>query len=390
MASDRELFRQALLSSFRTLTGHDAELATYAPGRVNLIGEHTDYNDGFVLPAAVDRGVAVAAKRVDGDRFTVHALDLGESCSFSLDWLQRDPEQHWADYFKGVVWALSKRGASFPACEAAVMGDIPQGAGLSSSAAYEVATLLMFQNLGGFELPSLVDTAKIAREAENGFVGVACGIMDQMVSVCGQQGRALRIDCRTLERRAVSLPSGLKIVVVNSGVRHSLGSSEYNKRRAECEEGVRILAASLPGVRALRDVSPEQLAPLLPMLPPTVARRCRHVVSENDRVDQAIAAMEAGDLPRLKTLMAASHASLRDDYEVSCPELDVLVDLALPLACCQGARLTGAGFGGSTVNLVLADAVDDFREAILAGYHARCGRVAEIHVFEPSAGAHVL
>ena len=374
---------------YRKSAGRDAEAAAYAPGRVNLIGEHTDYNDGFVLPAAVDRGVALAACRLTGDRFTLHAVDLGQSCTFSRLALQRDPQYPWADYFKGVVWALGKRGLDVPACEAIVTGDIPQGAGLSSSAAYEVATALLLQRLGGFELSTL-DVAKLAREAENGFVGVACGIMDQMASLFGMQGRALLLDCRSLAHESAEIPPGLKIVAVGSGVRHSLASSEYNKRRAECDEGVRILSASLPGIRALRDVTPESLAPLLAKLPSVVAKRCRHVVSEDARVLQAVAAMGSGDTGRLKTLMAESHASLRDDYEVSCPELDVLVDLALPLPYCHGARLTGAGFGGSTVNLVEADAVESFSRTITSGYRKRCGRPAEIRVFEPSAGARLL
>ena len=386
MNSAVPLAREAVHAAFRKATNQAPEAAAYAPGRVNLIGEHTDYNDGFVLPAAVDRGVAVAARRVPGDAFTLHAVDLGDSCTFRRAALQREPEHSWADYFKGVVWALSNRGIDVPACEAAITGDIPQGAGLSSSAAYEVATVLLLQALGGFELSSL-EVAKLARQAENGFVGVACGIMDQMASVCGEKGRALLLDCRSLARETVEIPRGLKLVVINSGVRHSLGSSEYNKRRAECEEGVRILSASLPGVTALRDVGPEDLSRFLPSLPPVVARRCRHVVSENARVGQAVAALRSGDTARLKTLMADSHASLRDDYEVSCPELDVLVDLALPLPYCHGARLTGAGFGGSTVNLVAADAVGTFSETIVSGYRRRTGRAAEIHVFEPSAGA---
>jgi galactokinase len=381
--------RETVLAAFRKTANQDAEAAAYAPGRVNLIGEHTDYNEGFVLPAAVDRGVALAARRVPGDTFTLHAIDLGESCSFSQAPLQRDPNHPWADYFKGVVWALANRGIKIPACEAAITGDIPRGAGLSSSAAYEVATALLLRTLGGFALSSL-EIAKLAREAENGFVGVACGIMDQMASTFGEKGKALLLDCRSLARETVELPAGLKIVVAGSGVRHSLASSEYNKRRAECEEGVRIIAATLPKVTFLRDVGPEELARFAPALPPVVLKRCRHVVSENMRVLQAVTAMRAGDTARLKTLMAESHFSLRDDYEVSCPELDILVELALPLPYCHGARLTGAGFGGSTVNLVEADAVGTFSETIASGYQQRSGRAAEIYVFEPSAGAHVL
>src|SRR4051794_8530637 len=338
--------REAVVAAFRKVSTHDPDAVAFAPGRVNLIGEHTDYNEGFVLPAAVDRGVVVAGRRVPGETFTVHARDIGESCTFASGGLKRDPGHSWADYFKGVVWALSKRGIEVPTCEVAITGDIPQGAGLSSSAAYEVATVRLLAALGSFELASL-DVATLARQAENGFVGVACGIMDQMASTFGEQGTALLLDCRSLAHETVELPAGLKIVVVNSGVRHSLGSSEYNQRRAECEEGVRILASLRPGIRSLRDVGPDDEARFFAALPPVVRKRCRHVVSENARVLEAVTAMRAGDVARLKVLMAAPHASLRDDYEVSCPELDILVELALPPPGCHGARLTGAGFGGS-------------------------------------------
>jgi galactokinase len=380
---------EAVFAAYREAASHDPEAAAFAPGRVNLIGEHTDYNEGFVLPAAVDRGVAVAARRVPGDRFTLHAVDLRESCAFALGALKRDPEHPWADYFKGVVWALDRRGIDVPVCEAAITGDIPQGAGLSSSAAYEVATVRLLSALGDFELPSL-EVAKLAREAENGFVGVACGIMDQMASTFGEQGKSLLLDCRSLAHETVEIPAGLKIVVANTGVRHSLASSEYNKRRAECEEGVRILASLRPGVRSLRDVGPDDQARFFATLPPVVRKRCRHVVSENARVLEAVTAMRSGDTARLKILMAASHASLRDDYQVSCPELDVLVELALALPACHGARLTGAGFGGSTVNLVETASVDSFSRSVASGYRSRTGRSAEIYVFAPSAGARVL
>ena len=355
--------REAVFAAFRKAAGHDPEAAAFAPGRVNLIGEHTDYNDGFVLPVAVDRGVAVAGRRVPGGNFTLHAVDLGESCTFVRGVLERDPRHSWADYFTGVVWALSNRGIDVPACEVAITGDIPKGAGLSSFAAYEVATVRLLSALGDFELPSL-EIAKLARQAENGFVGMACGIMDQMASTFGEQGKALLPDCRSLAHETVEIPTGLRIVVVNSGVQHSLGSSEYNKRRAESEEGVRILAGLRPGVRSLRDVGADDVARFFAALPPVVRKRCRHVVSENARVLEAVAALRSGDIARLKILMAASHASLRDDYEVSCPELDVLVDLALALPACHGARLTGAGFGGSTVNLVETAAVASFSQSV--------------------------
>jgi galactokinase len=376
--------RDVVVAAFREAAKHEPDAVAFAPGRVNLIGEHTDYNEGFVMPAAVDRGVAVAARRVAGDAFTLHAVDLKQSCVFARGPLQRDPAHPWADYFKGVVWALGKQGIDVPACEAAVTGDLPRGAGLSSSAAYEVATLMLLKTLGGFELAP-VEVAKLAREAENGFVGVACGIMDQMASTFGAQGRALLLDCRSLAYESVAIPEGLKIVVVNTGIHHALASSEYNKRRAECEEGARLL-----GVPSLRDVSPEDQARSLSKLPPVVRKRCRHVVSENARVLEAVTAMRAGDIARLKVLTAESHASLRDDYEVSCPELDILVELALALPTCHGARLTGAGFGGCTVNLVEAPAVETFSRAVASGYQERTGRPAEVHVFEPSTGARIL
>jgi galactokinase len=381
--------REAVVAAFRKAAKQDPDVVAFAPGRVNLLGEHTDYNGGFVLPAAVDRGVAVAARRAADETFTVHAVDVGETCTFRRGRLERDPGHAWADYFKGVVWALSNRGIEVAACEVAITGDLPQGAGLSSSAAYEVATVRLLSALGGFELPSL-EVAKLAREAENGFVGVACGIMDQMASTFGEQGKALLLDCRSLAHEAVELPAGLKIVVINSGVRHSLGSSEYNQRRAECEEGVRILASLRPGIRSLRDVGPDDEARFFTALPSVVRKRCRHVVSENARVQEAVSAMRSGDTARLKLLMAASHASLRDDYEVSCPELDILVELALALPACHGARLTGAGFGGSTVNLVETAVVESFSGSLAAGYQSRTGRVAEIYVFEPSAGSRIL
>jgi galactokinase len=381
--------RDAAGAAFRAATRHDPDAIAFAPGRVNLIGEHTDYNEGFVLPAAVDRGVTVAARRVPGDSFTLHALDLNARCTFARAAPARDPENPWADYFKGVVWALAKRGIEVPACEAAVSGTIPRGAGLSSSAAYEVATTLLLRALGGFELPP-PEIAKLAREAENGFVGVACGIMDQMASTFGERGRALLIDCRSLAHETVAIPAKLKIVVVNSGVHHSLASSEYNKRRAECDEGVRILASLRPGIRSLRDVGPDDDARFFAKLPPVVRRRCRHVVSENARVLESVTVLRAGDVARLEVLMAQSHFSLRDEYEVSCAELDILVELALNHPSCHGARLTGAGFGGSTVNMVDAASVASFGEAIAAGYHERTGRDADVYVFEPSAGARLL
>jgi galactokinase len=371
---------------FRDLTGGSPDVIAFAPGRVNLIGEHTDYNEGYVLPAALSRGVAVAARRIPGNGFVLHSADLPAVTRFPLDAIERDPLNPWADYFKGVAWALFIRGLPLVPCEAVVTGDLPQGAGLSSSAAYEVATVLALKELSGFDLPSL-EVAKVAREAENGFVGVACGIMDQVASVFGEKGCALLLDCRTLAREVVALPPGLKVVVVESGVKHDLASSEYNARRAECARGVKALGAVLPGTSSLRDVTPEDVERNAGSMDPVARKRCRHVVRENTRVLSAVKALRSGDRESLRSLLLDSHYSLRDDYEVSCPELDVLVEVAVTLPYCYGSRMTGAGFGGCTVNLVDEGAVAPFTRAVEAGYRSRTGRQARVHVFEPAAGA---
>ncbi len=380
---------QELKTLFRERTGHDPDAAAFAPGRVNLIGEHTDYNEGYVLPAALSRGVAVTGRRIEGGEFILHSADLSATCRFPLEGVERDPLTSWADYFKGVVWALFIRGLPVVPCEAVVTGDLPQGAGLSSSAAYEVATTILLKQLSGFDLPSL-EVAKVAREAENGFVGVACGIMDQVASVFGEKGCALLLDCRTLAREVVALPPGLQVVVVDSGVKHDLASSAYNQRRAECARGVKALGAVLPGVTSLRDVTPEDVEKNERAMDPVARRRCRHVVRENARVLSAVKALRSGDRDGLKTLLLDSHYSLRDDYEVSCPELDVLVEVASTLPYCYGSRMTGGGFGGCTVNLVEKGAVAPFRKAVESGYRTRTGREARVYEFEPAAGARPL
>ncbi len=378
-----------LRASFVRLTQAKPECVSYAPGRVNLIGEHTDYNEGFVLPAAIDRGVALVARRVPGKNITLHAADLKKTCVFSLDNIEKDSAHPWADYFKGVAWALFIRGLSLSACEVVVTGDLPLGAGLSSSAAYEVATTLLFKNLVGFEMSTL-EIAQVSQEAENGFVGVACGIMDQVASAFGEEGRALLLDCRTLARETVELPPGLKIVVVNSGVKHSLASSEYNRRRKECEEGVACLSALHPGLSSLRDAEWDDLSRAKKNMPPKVFQRCRHVISENARVLETVKALRASDRRALKRLMLESHNSLRDDYEVSCPELDILVELASDFSSCHGTRMTGGGFGGCTVNLVEEGAVESFARTVQSGYRDRTGKSATVYEFKPSAGAKIL
>jgi galactokinase len=358
-----------------------------APGRVNLIGEHTDYNDGFVLPAAIDRFAWVAAVARPDRKLIVQSENLGDTVTLDLDERDAVPRRDWSDYPQGVARALLEEGVPLRGAQLRLSSEVPLGAGLSSSAALEVAVARALLEVSGAALPP-ERVARLCQRAENDFVGARCGIMDQMISVLGSEDHALLVDCRSLEHRAVPLPAGLKLVLCNSLVRHDLASGEYNRRRAECEEGVGILAASLGReVPALRDVAPSELAAARDRMPDVIYRRCRHVVAENRRVLETVAALERGDLASVAQAMAASHESLRDDYEVSCPELDALVDLAGGCAGVHGSRMTGGGFGGCTVSLVESASVGAFRHRVAAGYRRAFGRSPEIVVAEAAAGA---
>lgn len=355
-----------------------------APGRVNLIGEHTDYNDGFVLPMAIGFRVEVAG-RARADRLVrVHAAAFGETASFSLDApITPEPAHPWASYVKGVLRELLGQGLALRGMDLAIGGDLPQGAGLSSSAALEVATGLMAARLGGFALdpPRL---ARLCQAAENDFVGMKCGIMDMFVCLMGQAEHALLLDCRSLEVRQIPLRLGDHVIAItHSGVRHALVGSEYNVRRAQCAEGVKALQARFPAVRALRDATLDQLQACAPAMDPVVVRRCRHVIAEDDRVLASARSLEAGDLPAFGRLMDASHASLRDDYQVSCPEVDLLTDLTRRVPGVLGSRITGGGFGGCTVTLLPAAAVARLRDEVLPEYRRRTG--VEAHLYATAA-----
>jgi len=374
-----------LRDRFRVLFGGEARLFR-APGRVNLIGEHTDYNDGFVLPAAIDfQTFAAVARRADRG-LRIHSLNLGETVSFELDAGAPRRRGHWSDYPLGVVATLVQAGHALTGADLLLYGEVPPGAGLSSSAALEVATALALIAVAGLELSPL-ETAKLCQRAENEFVGTLCGIMDPFASRLAQAGHALLIDCRSLESRAIPLPEALSLVICDSGVRHALASGEYNARRAQCEQGVRALAEANPRVRALRDATLETLEESRSRIPPVVFARCHHVVSENQRTLEAAAALERRDLTSLGRLMAASHASLRDAYEVSCRELDVLVDAAAPLEGVFGARMTGGGFGGCTVNLVRTDTLQTFREGVTQAFERATDRKPKIYESSAAAGA---
>ncbi len=376
--------KERLIAPFTARFGRPPAIVVRAPGRVNLLGEHTDYNEGFVLPVAIDYAAWLAAAPTPEPVAHVVALDLQTEASFPLPDVP-PPTGDWADYPRGVAWALAERGAAPCGIQATLTSNVPIGGGLSSSAAVEVAFAWAWRALGNLPL-SRSDVALLCQRAENGYVGVRCGIMDQMAAACGQAGHALCLDCRTLEVQPVPLPPGATIVVADSGVRRELAASEYNRRRQQCEEAVRILSAHLPDIRALRDVSPEDFARLQYHLPELLRKRTRHVVSENARVLAAAAALQRGDLPHLGQAMRLCHQSLRDDYEVSAPELDLLAETAWQVPGCYGARLTGAGFGGCVIALTTPQAVDGLTAALQSAYQTRFDRRPTVTVCHSADG----
>lgn len=356
-----------------------------APGRVNLIGEHTDYNDGFVMPAAIGFCTRAAVAPRHDRKLVVRSENFSEQHEFSLDDLPDKGSGHWSDYVIGVAKILSCSGGKLIGANLLIEGDVPQGAGLSSSASLEVAVGYALLDLAG-EVIDLTKLARLCQKAENEFVGARCGIMDQFVSTHGQEGQALLLDCRSLKYRLLPLGDEARLVICNTMVRHSISRGEYNRRRAECEAGVRYFAAHLPGVRALRDVTAKDLATYGGDLPETIQRRCSHVISENSRVLQAATALERGDLKTFGSFMRESHESLRRDFEVSCAELDLMVELAEQAPGVYGARMTGGGFGGCTINLVRRDCVAELKERLGEGYRRSTGRAAEIYVCSAADG----
>jgi len=357
-----------------------------APGRVNLIGEHTDYNDGFVMPAALDFYTYVAAGARPDRKISVHSVDFDETVDVELEVVAPGPTGHWSDYPRGVAALLFARGAITTGANLVIKGEVPIGAGLSSSAAIEVATAVSLMAIAGTDLGRR-EIASICQRAEHEYAGTKCGIMDQFISCFGQANHALLLDCRSLEFDTLPLPDGVRIVICNSMVKHELAGGEYNLRRADCEAGVRLLQRYLPDIRALRDVNDAQLQRFSTEIPERILRRCRHVISENARTLEAASALRNGELSRFGELMFASHNSLRDDYEVSCPELDLLVELAREGDGVFGARMTGGGFGGCTVNLVSAEAVDSFQTRASREYQTETGIQPAIYVCAASDGA---
>ncbi len=366
-----------------------------APGRVNLIGEHTDYNDGFVMPAAIGFHTRVAIAPRPDRKLGIRSENYCEQVEFDLDRLPATNAGHWSDYVIGVVQMLVRSGKKLGGANLLVDGNVPQGAGLSSSASIEVAVGYALLDLAEPAINrtesdrTKIDRTNLAllcQRAENEFVGARCGIMDQFVSSHGKRGQALLLDCRSLEYRHLPLPGDTALAICNTMVKHSIAKGEYNQRRAECEAGVRALSKVLPRVRALRDVTLENLEAYGHDLPDVVVRRCRHVIGENARVLKAATALERGDLQAFGNLMLESHRSLRDDFAVSCSELDLMVGLAGQAKGVYGTRMTGGGFGGCTIALVKTDCVEAFQRTVQEGYQRSTGRKPEIYICAAADG----
>jgi galactokinase len=377
-----------LIRSHKEEYGQDPDIIAQAPGRVNLIGEHTDYNEGFVLPMAIDYYVRVAVSRRKDQHLRFYSVDFKDRKRTSLSNLRFKREDRWANYLKGVISILQTRGYISGGLSFTVAGSIPIGVGLSSSAALEVATAFAVQELLGIEL-SGPELARLAQEAENSFVGVQCGIMDQFVSRMAKAGSAMFIDTRNMEYRHIPLAlRSVKILITNSNVPRSLADSEYNQRRAECERCVSLLAARKPG-RSLRDYTAEDLRDSMGLIPETTRKRCLHVVEENERVREAEASLRRNDIVSFGKLMNRSHESLRDQYEVSCPELDWLVKRAWETDGVYGSRMTGAGFGGCTVTLIEEKAIAKY-EARLEAYERIFSFKPELFLCYPADGARII
>lgn len=377
--------KDKLRSEFARLYGTPPRLFR-APGRINLIGEHTDYNDGFVLPMAIDRETVVAAAVRDDRLIRARSCAQGGIVELDLDRPGSPRRGVWFDYVEGVAQALVARGKFLRGADLLIESNVPVGAGLSSSAALEVSIGFALLVLSEREV-DLCSLALAGRDAEHNYVGTMCGIMDQYAAAFGRAGHALQIDCRSLESILVPVDlSDTAIVVCDTKVKHNLASSEYNKRRAECEQGVQLLRQVLPDIASLRDVSISQFEDHQDRLPELIRRRCRHVITENERTLRAAEALKASDFETIGALMAESHRSLRDDYEVSCVELDLMFEIAQSLDQVIGARMTGGGFGGCTINFVRRDGIEAFCKAILLGYQRETGITPTYYVVRAADG----
>ena len=380
--------RVQMARRFTEVFGAAPTQLTRAPGRVNLIGEHTDYNEGFVLPAAIDRAAWIAARPRDDRRLRLFAVHYDAAAELDLDQLSPDQVQGWPAYVAGMADYLQRAGHALRGADLLIDGDVPEGAGLSSSAALEVATGATLLSLAGIELDR-IGLARAGQQTEHNYIHVNSGIMDQMISAIGQQHHALLIDCRDYSAAAIPLRPDTQLVVCNSKVKRELAQSGYNARRAECDEAVRLLQQALPAIKTLRDVTPEQLTEHAALLPEVVLKRARHVVTENVRVLESAEALRRGDVKRFGELMNEAHVSYRDDFEASVRPIEVLVSAAQSLPGVYGSRLTGGGWGGCTVSLIDANAVERFCGTVAQIYEHEIGYAPDIYACVASDGVAV-
>jgi galactokinase len=380
--------RERVLRAHRQRFGQEGHIFA-APARVNLIGEHTDYTGGFVMPMAIDfRTVAVVSAREDG-RAVFYSANYDEEVGFEIAHLKRTPGGNWSDYPAGVLWSLGEEGVAVPGFSMSLAGDVPLGAGLSSSASIEVATAMALLGQARKELP-LEKVATLCRRAENQYVGAKSGIMDQFAVAGCVANRAMLLDCRSLEYQLLPLPDQVRVVICNSMVKHAVATGEYGDRSAEVEAGQAVLRQERPGVKLLRDATLEDLEACRDLMSAASFKRCRHIITENARVMEARKALLAGDMERFGALMVEAHVSVRDDFAASCEEVDVLVAIAMQQTECFGARITGGGFGGCSVNVVRAEAAEQFVATLRREYAAKTGIAADCFVCTPSDGAFAL
>lgn len=376
--------RDVVTTAFESAFQSTPTYLTYAPGRVNLIGEHTDYNDGFVLPMAIGRGVWVAARPRADNQFSVHSVDYSGTISFTRDQLQDSSLPHWTSHVRGVWYLLGQRGITLPTADIAIAGNVPIGAGLSSSAAIEIGMIELGLALSNQQMTQ-ANKALLGVEVEHKFMGMPSGVMDQMTSAASSEGHAILIDCRSLETRPIHLPDGVRVIVIDTAKRRQLVGSAYVDRRRQCEE-----AAQMIGVSHLRDATIEQVEAYKEQLGDIRYRRARHIVTENARTLQAADALQNGDAVTTGKLMNESHYSMRDDFEISWTEADLITEMARQMPGCFGARMTGGGFGGCCVALVKSDVVDKFIADITPPYQSQTGLTPALYPFQPAAGSHVI
>jgi len=375
--------QQQVTQEFQKRFGASPTAVVRAPGRVNLIGEHTDYNDGFVLPMAINRATYIALRPREDEQVIAHSIDFNKTAQFSIANFENE-QAGWSEYIKGVTWVLKAAGYTLRGWDGVLAGDVPIGAGLSSSASVELATARAFGVTSNLPWDAAT-MARLAQRAENEWVGMNCGIMDQMISAAGVENHALLIDCRSLATQLVPLPPNTSVVVLDTATRRGLVDSAYNERRRQCEEAARFF-----GVPALRDVTMEQFNSRAAELDEVTRQRARHIISENDRTVEAAETMRKGDAAKLGLLMNASHDSLRDDFEVSSDNLNIMVECAQAQEGCYGARMTGAGFGGCAVALVRSEAAEKFADAVSAAYEKAANLKPNIYVCSATNGAEVL